>query len=434
MKLSLHYIIIFISVQVNASPIPPSASSASNSYIITPVTGKDSPGIISFDLTRHETTIGHSILNGIQFTNNNLPSQSNGSNTIINSLINQITHYTVNIGIGESNLSYPMLVDTGSSEFWVSNDTSLVDVPYNYAEDTNKQVSNTPFHIDYVRGSADGFWATNRFFFGHEITSMSYAIVYKGLNAPKIRKSTGILGISYSLDGRPNLPLMLKQDDFIHKNAYSLSLKDYQGTGGSLLFGGIDHSRYVGDLLSVPRVDYPDAALKTLSIALNSVTVDGNTINTSGLLVPLDSGTSFTYLPPDVYAQIAASFGIDDSKSATYGAPTFNVTQYGDKTVTFEFSGAQISVKGSDLAINFQAFNRPDHGDLKIFGIWSNKYSAGYSILGDTFLRSAYVVYDLDDDIIALGQANPQPGEPNIEPIINIIPGAKQAPGWVNAH
>ncbi|KAA8570034.1 hypothetical protein EYC84_002371 [Monilinia fructicola] len=46
----------------------------------------------------------------------------------------------------------------------------------------------------------------------------------------------------------------------------------------------------------------------------------------------------------------------------------------------------------------------PFSGEACAFGIFNG--SDGYYVLGDTFLRSAYVVYDLDNNQVGLAQAN----------------------------
>lgn len=424
---SVVYFLTMASLGVQA--LPTGHTYLSKNHIVQRSVLGDTPkGTLSFDLTKNDVELNKKLIQGQLL--GNFPEDGKTS-TIISNIANQVTHYTIKIGIGRSNNAYPMLVDTGSSDFWVSNDTSLVDVPFDYSADNTRQALQGAFHIDYVRGSADGYWTSNRIYVGHQLENVSYAIVYRGVNSPKIRGSSGILGLSYSHNGKKNLPERLKQEGYINKNAFSLSLTEYKESSGSLLFGGVDHSRYVGDLMTVPRVDSPNTGFKTLSVALSSISVDGNTINTSGSVTPLDSGTTFTYMPPDIYNQIADAFGVVSSSSTAFGAPAFNVTKYGEKEVTFEFSGAKIKVKGKDMALEFKDFHRPDHGDMKIFGIWSNVYSGGYTILGDTFLKSAYVVYDLDGETISLAQANRAPGVPIIETIYNDIPRAKRAPGWV---
>lgn len=413
MYFSLFAIASFASLAVSA----PTASSFSES----------STGFVSLDLEVKESVNDVAKLRATLLTK--LDAVANDDKTVISDLVNRVTHYTVEIGIGEPSITYPLFIDTGSADFWVSNDTKLVDVPYNYDADKSKVVSTKPFHIDYVRGSADGFWAKNTFTFGKQIADMDYAIVYKGVDSPRLENSTGILGTGYPYKGVINLPERLKRDKIINKNAYSMSLVDFRGSNGNILFGGVDKSKYTGPLYTVPRVDaYPGSPIKHLAASLSSINLGGTTVNLSGIPALLDTGSTISYLPEEAYNQVAKFFGVSEATSALYGAPTFNITEYGNKEVIFDFSGAKIKVKGSDLAFSFKDLKHVDHGEMRIFGIWDNKYGGGYNILGDTFLRSAYVVYDLDGETISLAQANKRPGNPTPEPIIDAIPGAQKAP------
>ncbi|VVT50211.1 uncharacterized protein SAPINGB_P002656 [Magnusiomyces paraingens] len=382
------------------------------------------PGVLSLDMTKFETPPESEALRASMLAQ--IQGNENYSGPLAADLMNQVTHYSVNIGIGSGNKKYPLLIDTGSSDFWVSNVTSVVEVPYDYFGDRSKTVSSKPFHIDYVKGSMDGFWAKNSMFLGRQIDNIDYAIVTHGQDAPKIRQSSGILGTSYSYKGAKNLPERLASDGVINKNAYSLSLVDYNGANGNILFGGVDHSKYTGQLYTLPRADIPDYKVKTLSVKLSSITIDGITTNfdNGGIVTPLDTGTSVSYLPPNIYNQLAQAFGVSSFYSSIYGAPSFDVSRYGNKEVTFDFNGAKIKVKGSDLAISFRDLTGVDRGNIKIFGLFSNENSKGISILGDTFLRSAYIVYDLDGDTISLAQANKTPGRPMIEPIVDAVPRA----------
>ncbi|VVT50213.1 uncharacterized protein SAPINGB_P002657 [Magnusiomyces paraingens] len=391
---------------------------------------ENSAGMLSLDVTRRETPVSVSTLKAAMLAqmNADIGNKSSLDDSLFTvDLMNQITHYSVNIGIGTNNKQYPLLIDTGSSDFWVSNSTDIVDIPYDYASDKSKTLTTKPFHIDYVKGSMDGFWAKNTMYFGSRIDDVDYAIVHKGVDSPKIRQSSGILGTSYSYRGNKNLPELLAYQGLINKNAYSLSLANFNGSNGNLLFGGVDHSKYTGDLVTVPRADFENSRLKTLSAKLTSLNIDGKsyTINgDKGIVAPLDTGTTLSYLPSDIYNQLASAFGVNSVNTLVYGAPCFDVSKYGDKEVTFNFTGALIKVKGSDLALDFKDYTGVDQGNMNIFGIWSNTYTRGYNILGDTFLRSAYIVYDLDGNTISLAQANRNPGAPDIEVIYDDIPGA----------
>lgn len=132
--------------------------------------------------------------------------------------------------------------------------------------------------------------------------------------------------------------------------------------------------------------------------------------------VILDSGTTLTYLPPSVVADIHERFGAYDDSNYTglVFADCGLLTSEKDTTLDFRFGGSDgpvIKVPIDELVLdNVKGYialglSLPElpFDDICSFGIQSLK---DIYLLGDTFLRSAYVVYDLDHKKIALAQAN----------------------------
>ena len=93
---------------------------------------------------------------------------------------------------------------------------------------------------------------------GLDLSGLSFAV------ANKSNSTVGVLGIglpmlevtysgkvavadkrSYQYD---NFPLFLKRSGAIDATAYSLFLNDETQTSGSVLFGAVDHSKYLGQL------------------------------------------------------------------------------------------------------------------------------------------------------------------------------------------
>lgn len=79
--------------------------------------------------------------------------------------------------------------------------------------------------------------------------------------------SEGILGIGYQINevqvGRAgkaaynNLPAQLVADGAIQSSAFSLWLNDLSASTGSILFGGVDTSKYHGSLETLPSSKNP---------------------------------------------------------------------------------------------------------------------------------------------------------------------------------
>jgi len=144
------------------------------------------------------------------------------------------------------------------------------------------------------------------------------------------------------------------------------------------------------------------------SLSIEDPTSGTTTITPSSFEAPavLDSGTTATVVPPDIANHLIKFFGAVPSD---YGyLLACDVSSY-NGTLNYGFGGsggAIIKVPFSELVIPLtDSAGKPltfkDGTPACMFGVQSQ--SQGQQILfGDTFLRSAYVVYDLDNQQIGL--------------------------------
>jgi hypothetical protein len=122
--------------------------------------------------------------------------------------------------------------------------------------------------------------------------------------------------------------------------------------------------------------------------------------------VLLDSGTSLTYLPDAIAQSIYNSVGAQyDSQAGTAYVPC-SLAQ-NTSTLDYTFTSPTIKVTMAELVIaltdaNGQPVYFNNGQQACVFGIAPAGSST--SVLGDTFLRSAYVVYDLSNNQISLAQ------------------------------
>lgn len=142
-------------------------------------------------------------------------------------------------------------------------------------------------------------------------------------------------------------------------------------------------------------------------ITLTGVDFNGSSL-ADGLAhaVLLDSGTSFTYLPDTTVTKLYTLTGAqyDSSSGGAYVPCSLAGSGMG---VSFNFSSTVISVGMDELVISVSDSNgnSPQYDDgttACLFGILPA--GAGSVIMGDTFLRSAYVVIDLSSNQVALAQ------------------------------
>jgi hypothetical protein len=260
--------------------------------------------------------------------------------------------------------------------------------------------------------------------------------------------SVGVMGIGYDVNEASNsgssnmdpsapaafvypsiIDTMVSQG-LIASKAYSLYLDDLEASTGSIIFGGLDSDKYHGSLLQIPTVPdtldngtqvYAEFGVALTGFSITSQTGSTTSLTTSSYAEPaiLDSGTTATYLPDRLVELIIEKInGVDDSQNS--GNIYVDCSMLNNASMTFDFSfgganGLTIKVPVSELVfnINSSAFatgtgsstspNLP-FSSTCAFGI----LPAGENplILGDTFLRSAYVVYDLSNNLIAIAQTN----------------------------
>lgn len=212
---------------------------------------------------------------------------------------------------------------------------------------------------------------------------------------------------------------------------------------GSILFGGIDTDKYHGDLISI-NVYPTNGIYSSFIVALTSLRATSSSgsdeLTSSEFPIPvvLDSGTTLSYLPTDIAEQVWTEVGA--VYSSTYQIAVIPCSkQKSGGYFSFGFAGAsgpRINVTMDELVIDMttgaapQIETGPSKGEAACeFGI-QNLTSPPY-LLGDSFLRSAYVVYDLVNNQIAMAPTDFDANGSNIVSFPNAnaaIPLATVAP------
>lgn len=144
-----------------------------------------------------------------------------------------------------------------------------------------------------------------------------------------------------------------------------------------------------------------------------------STPDSSPIAVLLDSGATLTYLPAALVAEIYNALDVHffEQEQLGYVPCTSYLTDREDYYLTFTFSGLTIRVPLRELVLQDALYYTDDslhiNGEQScVFGILPAVNF--FPILGDSFLRSAYVVFDLDNNEISMAQANYESGDDHI--------------------
>lgn len=305
------------------------------------------------------------------------------------------------------------------------------------ASSTHKNLIPGGFTIQYVDESESaGDYITDN-------VGLSDDNVIQGLQMGMSLNSTvgvGIMGIGYTENEAaevmyPNIIDQMVAQELINTRAYSLYLDTVDATHGNILFGGLDSKKFIGPLKTLklqPRrasgVDSFTVAMTGLSIGpkdkLEKLTSPEFTIATL-----LDSGTTLTYLPDAIVADLIEIMGgFDDvERSGSIWVDCSLPTSYPDYVLSYQFGGAD----GPNINVPLKEviFDIPDAYQEQFRVSWERTCYLGilpsgddtHYLLGDSFLRSAYVVYDIDNDELSIANTNFETTE---EDIIEITSGS----------
>lgn len=307
----------------------------------------------------------------------------------------------------------------------ISMQTHNKHTPVNFGQSrTFEVVGQNDFNISYVDNTgARGSYFADTFRMG-DTTLEGFQM---GL-AETTTIGIGIMGIGYSnseaniFTGNgtqyPNLPLALVNAGLINTPAYSLWLDDLHSSTGSILFGGIDTTKYEGSIKTIPV--YPNQRrnnVTSFTVAFTSLSASSSsgtdTLTPADYAEPaiLDSGTTLTLLPDALAQQVFTELGATvDERLGSVLVPCNLANNTG--TLNYGFGGPggpEIRIRMSELVLplTLTSGNQPVFNDgTQACQLGIQAAGALPTLFGDTFLRSAYVVYDLENNRVGMAQTN----------------------------
>ncbi|KAL1851383.1 hypothetical protein Daus18300_012564 [Diaporthe australafricana] len=361
----------------------------------------------------------------------------------VETFLPQVDHeeYLINFTIGTPPQSMAAILDTGSTDLFVPSTAhpkcqagECVAGAYDGAQSTTYNVLiKDGFKTQFVdpADTDSGDWVDETIIIGGSriITKSIMAVSNAGFDA------VGVFGLGYAQNeaipnpnGNATYPTVLDNmvsQGLLNRPAYSLHLDSVDQSGGSICFGCIDESKFTGRLTALPLQQgtspkVPEFYITLSSIVLTDATGKETTITPEGFAQSalLDSGTSITGLPNEVFEPMARGLGAvaidlsdnDDGSEIVYIVPC--ELKGTNATLTYTFGGTDKSaskvvvplsqvIGNTGQWFNASEFASPEGGcDMGMTGP-----IGGVAILGDTFMRSAYVVFDLANSVIALAQA-----------------------------
>ena len=363
--------------------------------------------------------------------------------------------YNINIAIGTPPQPFSLLFDTASTDVWVpqANSTGCASncppgFDFNLTASSSTVATGIPFDARYGLTpdlAVIGHYYNDTVFISGlpSTTNATFAIG----NLPELlfmQGNRGIFGVgthySESVYSSPTSPYRGNVNATYtplweriataspgKKRKFSVWLNAQGASTGTLRFGGEDPTKYKGELAPVPVNLDSKGGLREWNINLTSVTRSYSGIMSQVLwkhLTPanynvaftLDTGSPNMYVPTPVYNAIVEDLNATEIiNGAPYVPCSFRHPSTGSLNFSFSSHSSPSSPK-AEISVPYEEVVYPpglpvtvppakDRAGQKMcyFGVVPN--DGPVRLLGATFLRSAYVVFDAEEKEIRMAQA-----------------------------
>lgn len=377
---------------------------------------------------------------------------------IYNDFPNQ--RYVVNITAGTPPQNFSVLIDSASTDLWLASPTSPGCAPTCPSGAFNINASSTALGIQIPYNVSFGLTPDNVMlgaYYNDTISIGGAILANQSFAVAEVTASNmihwgGIMGLGtifrssayenpkspvYRDPSRTPLPvwLNLHRQGLIAKKLFSVWMNSQAASTGSLLLGGIDDTKYVGELKSTPvLLQGPEQEFVEWTVEVASVarvvgdSSDGEQISKrENLTAPewslpaiVDTGSPNMYIPSSLFASIAAPLNVIMHPTANTPYVPCSLRE-SSAYLEWAFAGRHEEI-GPLIRMPYREaiyrFGMPgslgevrneDGEELCYLGIIP--WDGGIVLVGDVLLRNAYVVFDGEVRVLRMAQAKVDSGD-----------------------
>ncbi|KAI9827016.1 MAG: hypothetical protein M1826_006495 [Phylliscum demangeonii] len=308
--------------------------------------------------------------------------------------------YFSTVKLGASPKDYHLLIDTGAANTWVMgyNCTASACAVHNtFGPDDSPTVaiSDGKWNVTYGTGSVSGYVANDTITLAGVTMPFTFGIANVVSDDFLSYPLDGILGLGRPTVDDPGVPTVMdafKTQRKLKATRFGVNLQRNadHSNDGEVNFGDANRAKYDGDL----------GWSKCLSnagvweVAVDGAGVDGKAVKVTGKSAIIDTGSSFVLMPPDDARKLHALFPRYLQVGETFELPCSSTS-----TMQFTFSGVAYNVSSKDY------LGKPSRGDwCYSFILGRQTFGPNQWLMGDTFLKAVYTVFDLDQSRVGFAQ------------------------------
>jgi len=307
------------------------------------------------------------------------------------------------IAIGSNKQPFIVVFDTGSSNLWVPSIGCRTFAcsnkqKYNHLKSTTYKKDGRDIEIQYASGGVKGVVSIDGVNFGGELVRDVYFGEMSFIAGQfASTKADGILGLAWKSISADQLDtvfdIMIAQG-LIEQHSFSLYLTQNPDRDGSvLILGGADPAYYTGEITyhNLLKENY-------WLIGLDDITISGKSIKPSKGLINgiVDTGTSLLVGTPSLINSILAALNIRTQLIDCALMKTLPDLVFVIDGTSYNLPADQYIIpmkEGEDIDC-LAGFSPVDLGDLN-----------PAIIIGDTFLKYYYSVFDVDNQRVGFAKA-----------------------------
>lgn len=309
------------------------------------------------------------------------------------------------IGLGTPPQDFKVVMDTGSSNLWVPGSecgsiACYLHSKYDASSSSSYKKNGSEFGIRYGSGEVSGYISEDTLRIGD--LKVKKQLFGEATNEPGLAfafgRFDGILGLGYDTISVNHIPppfYNMIDQGLLDEPLFAFYLGDTaKGTDSVCSFGGIDKSAYSGKMIKLPlrRKAYWE-------VNLDSITFGKEVADMEGTGAILDTGTSLIAMPTDYAELLNKQIGAKKGFNGQYTVECSKRDSLPD--LTFTLSGYNFTITAYDYILEVQGSCISSFQGIDLGGNIGPLF-----ILGDSFLRRWYSVYNLGDNTVGLAKAN----------------------------
>ncbi|CAD5228115.1 unnamed protein product [Bursaphelenchus xylophilus] len=318
----------------------------------------------------------------------------------------QDTIYTGTVYVGTPPQRFSVVLDTGSSNFWVPDTSCTGDAckkkrRFNSLASSTYQSTNKRWDIKYGTGDANGFGAKETVGFGgnFSVLKADVGLATRISDFFKNKPLDGILGLAFPRLNKHGTPVFLSayQQKLIDKKIFTVwmhavSVRSNGRIGGQITYGGIDETNCNDTIRYIPMLDLTYWIFRTTKFFVDNKEISGSWKAIS------DTGTSLNHFPEKIYNLILSEIGAKyDSDRDMYYVGCHKRFSYG-----FESNGERFEIDFENTVLRIRS------SCYITIAKMNNNIAPGMPdiIFGVPMIRQYCQVYDMEKERLGFAVAN----------------------------